>query len=67
MIFGGVDLAAEARRTGIAEVSDDGELVVQNVSAGADDEALADLIRRSVKTGLGCSLGMARFLHPSRR
>lgn len=57
MIFGGVDLAAEARRTGIAEVSDDGELAVQNVSVGADDEALADLIRRSVKTGLDVPLG----------
>ncbi len=57
MIFGGVDLAAEARRTGIAEVSDDGELALQNVSVGTDDEELVDLIHRSVKTGLDVPLG----------
>lgn len=57
MIFGGVDLAAEASRTGIAEISDDGELAVQNVSVGADDEKLTDLIHRSVKTGLDVPLG----------
>ncbi|MCF2588666.1 DUF429 domain-containing protein [Brevibacterium sp. UCMA 11752] len=57
MIFGGVDLAAEARRTGIAEVSDDGELAVKNVHVGADDEQLADLVLASVKTGLDVPLG----------
>lgn len=46
--FLGVDLAADPKRTGIAQLRDEGaNVVIENVRVGADDDAIVSAIMGS--------------------
>lgn len=59
-VYVGIDLAADASRTGVAvmqEQPDQQRLVVEEASLGADDDALVDLAAEAAKTGVDVPLG----------
>ncbi|WP_261623423.1 DUF429 domain-containing protein [Nesterenkonia marinintestina] len=63
MIFAGIDLAAEARRTGVAVIREDRQPVLERVWVGADYEVLVATVESADKTGVDVPLGWpARFI-----
>ena len=62
-MYVGVDLAAEAARTGIAvirERPDQQRLVIEEARRGADDDILVELVIAATKTGVDVPLGWPR-------
>lgn len=58
MTYVGIDLAAEAKRTGLAVLSEVGEgVIVERVEVGADDNSLIDVIRAADRVGVDVPLG----------
>ncbi|MDQ3342979.1 MAG: DUF429 domain-containing protein [Actinomycetota bacterium] len=68
----GVDLAAEARATAVAEVvwHDDGRATLETLLLGADDEAVLEALSRAERAAVDCPLGwpepFAAFLQSHR-
>ena len=59
--FLGVDLAADPKRTGIAQLRDDGtKIVIENVRVGVDDDAIVSAIMGSRKAGVDVPFGWPR-------
>lgn len=57
----GVDLAADPKRTGIAQLRDEGaKVVVEEVRVGADDDAIVSAVMSSRKTGVDVPFGWPR-------
>ena len=57
-LFAGVDLAAEASRTGLAFLSEsDGKCVVDRLKVGADDSSIIEAISVAERTGVDVPLG----------
>lgn len=57
----GIDLAAQARRTGLAVLHEDGErCMLAQVVVGAEDRALIDAVGGATKTGVDVPLGWPR-------
>lgn len=58
VFIAGVDLASQTAQTGLAVVSaDSSALRVEQLEVGADDSAIIEAIRQSVKTGVDVPLG----------
>ncbi|MGO2110877.1 MAG: DUF429 domain-containing protein [Pseudoclavibacter sp.] len=57
MLFVGIDLAAEARRTGVAVVREDGALSLEQVDVGGSDNDLVAAIEAADRTGVDVPLG----------
>lgn len=57
MLFVGIDLAAEPRRTGVAVVREDGALSLEQVSVGGSDEDLVAAVEAADRTGVDVPLG----------
>ncbi|MCM1014027.1 MULTISPECIES: DUF429 domain-containing protein [unclassified Brevibacterium] len=57
MKYGGVDLAADPKRTALAIISDDNGLVIDDLEVGIDDDAVVDVIVSTEKVGLDVPLG----------
>lgn len=57
MLFVGIDLAAEARRTGVAVVREDGALSLEQVRVGGSDEDLVAAVEAADRTGVDVPLG----------
>ena len=53
----GIDLAAEATRTAVAVVSWSDRAVVDELTSGADDDAVMAAVATSTKAGIDCPLG----------
>lgn len=57
----GIDLAAQPRRTGLAMLREDGEhCVLDQVTVGAEDDALVDAVAGATKAGVDVPLGWPR-------
>lgn len=57
MRFVGVDLAADAKRTGIALLREGERLVVESARVGVDDDELIEVVRHADKAGIDVPLG----------
>lgn len=58
VIFVGIDMAAEARRTGVAVLRDGGGTCsLDDVRIGADDDVLVSAVERADRTGVDVPLG----------
>lgn len=57
MVFGGIDLAADPRRTGIAQISNGTPIVVEMLVVSAEDADIAATIASSNKSGIDVPLG----------
>lgn len=57
MVFGGIDLAADPRRTGVAQISNGTPTVVEMLVVGAEDADIAAIIMGSDMSGIDVPLG----------
>lgn len=66
MLFVGVDLAADAKRTGLVLVSVDARIAIKYAQSGVDDDAVVDAIQIADRAGVDVPLGwpdeFVRFL-----
>ncbi|MGP9846332.1 DUF429 domain-containing protein [Brachybacterium sp. 107] len=57
----GIDLAADPKRTGIAQLRDEGtKVVVEDVQVGADDDAIVSAVMSARKAGVDVPFGWPR-------
>lgn len=57
VIFVGVDLASQPQRTGVAIVSDDPRLVLEDVRVGGDDDEVIEAIATADRAGVDVPMG----------
>ncbi|MFE2656323.1 MULTISPECIES: DUF429 domain-containing protein [unclassified Brevibacterium] len=57
MKYGGVDLAADPKRTALAVINDDNGLVIDDLVVGINDDAVVDVVMSTEKVGLDVPLG----------
>lgn len=56
-MYAGIDLAADAKRTGLAMVSSEDSSVISVAQLGADDDAVVDAVQTADRTGVDVPLG----------